>query len=548
AVPPPAPPARLNYHLPHVPGFGNIGGGTNPQMDPERVKLLARKLAGVADHGFGGPGGFARRLEEALTPPPAPPGLAPGTPPPINPLPPDAADATGHPHAYRQITQGLRDAAADLTRRADAMAELAEPMGSATVDAGLFSRFTAMAARAAEAGAAPGAALTSPGGSGPPAMSPDEAAAAIDALAAEYPPVGEVLDDPRLLTRLAADIAPHRHDPHFAAGFVERFGAENLVAVPRTLQAWQYGRVAGRPLFDHERGLPSEHLERRPTDQEHRGILYAFSATLATATNSDSLDDDVRDDVTATDDPLALSWLLTNHDIGFDTEFLLKAFEHVKVIVQAEARRAATIGPDPLPGTGPITSPDGEALSTDPKVAILNAISRNPQAAHHLINTAAEPITVETLQGPVEVDSTLDLLYRHGTYGDGGAAVGRMVAAANGELHRLTEAAGRDTDAGQDIATTANELTLRMAHEAAYGRDALERAVVGLAPILAQRHMADIQASVGTRGCGVRHRGAGRRRGSGPGECGRPPDRGAGHRRPDRPVFRAGRGRGHGPV
>ncbi|MGH8998727.1 MAG: hypothetical protein ACRDY7_04985, partial [Acidimicrobiia bacterium] len=150
AVPPPAPPARLNYHLPHVPGFGNIGGGTNPQMNPERVKLLARKLAGTADHGFGGPGGFTRRLEEALTPPPAPPGLAPGTPPPVNPLPPDAADATGYPHAYRHITQALRDAAADLTRRADAMAELAEPLPTATVDGGLFSKIKDLAARAAE--------------------------------------------------------------------------------------------------------------------------------------------------------------------------------------------------------------------------------------------------------------------------------------------------------------------------------------------------------------------------------------------------------------
>jgi hypothetical protein len=243
AATPVPPPSRLGHSPGTPPGFGNIGGTTAPELDPAQVRLLAGKLAGTADYGIGSPAGFAKRLEAALAPPPAPTGLAPGVP--LNPLPPDAAEAAGHPGVYLLIGQALRDAATDITRRADAVAAVseslpAEPLG----DGSFWGRIRDIAARAAEAVAdTAGDAAAVAGPDTPAATEPAprslvdlersrrqgaEAAGRVAGIVGVKTFDGQ--DHEKLFTALM-EAERHADDPAFAAAFVESL-------VPDGLRSW----------------------------------------------------------------------------------------------------------------------------------------------------------------------------------------------------------------------------------------------------------------------------------------------------------------------
>jgi hypothetical protein len=313
----------------------------------------------------------------------------------------------------------------------------------------------------------------------------------------------DVIDDPGKLEKLSREVAKYSSDPDFAASFVKRFGAERLVEIPRTLQFWEYQRAMSDPV-----GSPyHEHYRRNrkfmKDDPEHvKGILFSFSAVLATATHS--ADDATRQEVkkvAADDDAVALSWLMSPDDLVFDTDFLLAAFKNGVVDRIVEENLNATNEyyreSYALGGAG------GRALPVDPKVKILEALARDPDAA---LQATDMRIKVEVHRssplGPehFRIDNALDLLLRHGTYDDDGVALGAMMSAANRHLHDLAAEASATKEQADAFNERANWLTLRMAHEVTRGRSEIDGLIQSLTAILTTYHMGDLQAAVGVVG------------------------------------------------
>src|SRR5207302_1339857 len=193
---------------------------------------------------------------------------------------------------------------------------------------------------------------------------------------------------------------------------------------------WQNGwDKTNVPSIDHhERGLALGKDGHKPSKKEVEGILYSFSATLATA--SSNLSPKTRDDVLKAD-PLAVSWLLSRHDVTFDPVFLVRAFDVcVKDVIVYEASQKG----QGIPGMGEVRGAPplrltGWDLYKDPRVATLNAISRNPAAALQL-ERGFQPFDLRYGggHGTERVKSMADLLYKganlgHG-YPDSGNCVG----------------------------------------------------------------------------------------------------------------------------
>ncbi len=239
-VAPPAMPAPLNYTPGTPPLYGDIGGGAgkNDYSVPE-MRNLSQLLQATADEVMN----FARTLDQALQPPPAPP-PPPGTPPPINPLPPDADAVVGYPQTYLEIANQLRNAAMDVAKRADAVMACEGPMDTATIDLG-------MADTALERGDRPGHLLrhSLPAGLRPrrPHRHPDQlprlprtrsrpppprrsnAARDKGTALAEEALTKNVLNHPEDLQKIAQELDAHKGDPAaeaYAAAFVEKFGAK----------------------------------------------------------------------------------------------------------------------------------------------------------------------------------------------------------------------------------------------------------------------------------------------------------------------------------
>ena len=510
--PPPAPVGTPPPNCPY-PFLMEVPKGTNPNMNPDLMRKGLGNSLGRAKEELHA---FSQKLGDVLTEPAPVPGApaAPGAPP-MRHLPPDAKEAAGVPNTYLAIEAELEKALHDVMDRAQAWEEAQAADDTPSLGGGLLGMpfekmrdlFADIEQRShAEAEQVP-LPQTTPEAQAPepPQPSVEEQRAEAERLVKEYPP-DKVLKDPRKLQALAQKLDEHQGQEAFSARFIEKFGAKKFLEVPRTLQAWEYRRVyvpGGQPPV-HEKYLDPEKVRDEPKPGEVEGILYAFSATLATTSASDDLTEkqqDALDDIVKAKDALALSWLLTDNQHAFDKEFLLQSFEHVKKKIENEARDAANNMKRDDYATGPITGRDGERLSSDLKVGILNAISRSPEAALELTNMKFKPIEIPVFgKKPEKVDNPVDLLYRHGTYEDKGAALGRMMRTSHDQLQHLAGRAGRETEQGMASLTRANEITLRMAHEAAYGREQIDRIVVGLAPILAAQHMDDLQQSVLTSG------------------------------------------------
>ncbi|MGH8974729.1 MAG: hypothetical protein ACRD0C_16200, partial [Acidimicrobiia bacterium] len=436
----PSAPTPLNYVPGTPPPYGQIGGGPNNEFKSEGMRKLSQLLGQTAD---GAVIDFNRTLRDALVLPPMPP-PPPGAPPPVSPLPPDAEAVVGNPNTagpgnvYLAIAQELRNAAADVAKRLDALRIFEEPMETTVVDLGLVDTAargaTAVATAsdtAADQAQAPAAATGEPPVDQPPV---EEQQRDADALAKDYPP-DEVLDDPRELQKLAKELEKHEGQEAFAARFVEKFGAKNVMAVPRALQAWQNGWQKGRTLGPNQRSLPYGEPQPEPSKEDIEGVLYGFSGTLATATHSDDLSREAKNTI-LTKDPLALSWLLSDHDAHFDADFLVEAFEHgVKDVILKEASLSGIASPYAT-GESPLEL-TGWKLRSDPKIAVLNAISRNEEAAMRIADIEFKPpLKVHFgLRPDVDVKNVVELLYQGGStdggYGDKGAALGRMLDTAH---------------------------------------------------------------------------------------------------------------------
>lgn len=433
-VAPPAMPAPLNYSPGTPPQYGDIGGGgTNTYNVPE-MRNLSRLLLATADEVMN----FARTLDLALQPPPAPP-PPPGSPPPINPLPPDTEAVVGYPQTYLEIANQLRNAAMDVAKRADIVMANEEPLPTATNDLGIVDR--------AASGAAAQAIASDPAA--------DQAADAAQRPAEKPPPTEEeirvareegeklaakalhdkALEDPKELKEIAKELEAHRNDPAagaYAAAFVKKFGPKNMLALPRAVHSFQTG-VAREPKSAWEQATrppPSA------TAEDKEDILYAFSATLATASHSDALDQRVEDQIFDTDDKLALAWLLANPNADFDADFLVRAFE-AGVMEQIKNELALTgIGAYGGKAAGQLEL-NGTKLSDDTKIVVLEAISRNKEAAMRIADMDFKP-PLKVAMGvrqPQDVHNVVDLLYlgaeSNNGYSDNGAALGRMLDSAH---------------------------------------------------------------------------------------------------------------------
>lgn len=312
---------------------------------------------------------------------------------------------------------------------------------------------------------------------------------------------GDYIEDPGKLEKLSREVAKYATDPNFAAAFVKRFGAERLVEVPRTLQFWEFQRA----MTGTTSGAYHEHHRHnkkwmKDDPEDVQGILYAFSAVLATATRSaDASVKKVVTNVAKDDDAVALSWLMSPDDLVFGTDFLLNAFRNgvVNRIVEENLNANNTHYQESYP----LGAMRDRGLPLDPKVKILEALSRNSEAALEAVEMSFKPartVKLSTSSGPREskVHTAVGLLLGHGTYGDQGLAVGSVLAAANQHLHDLATAAGATAARAEDYFTQANELTLRMAHEVIRGRKEIDRVIVGLTDVLTKHHMVDLHKAV----------------------------------------------------
>lgn len=429
-VAPPAMPAPLNYTPGTPPQYGDIGGaGTNTYNVPE-MRNLSHLLLATADEVMN----FARTLDLVLQPPPAPP-PPPGAPPPINPLPPDTEAVVGYPQTYVEIANQLRNAAMDVAKRADLIMATEEPLPTTTIDLGIID--TAASGASAQATSSDPAA--------------DQAADAARQPAEKLPPTEEeirvarqegeqlaakaldekALEDPKKLKEIAKELGAHKNDPAaeaYAAAFAKKFGPKNMLALPRAVHSFQTG-VAAEPKSAWEQAT------RPPpaaSAEDKEDILYAFSATLATATHSDEFDQSIEDKIFDTEDKLALAWLLANPKADFDADFLVKAFE-AGVMEQIKNELALTgIGAYGANTAGELEL-NGTKLSTDTKIVVLDAISRNKEAAMRIADLDFKPPleVAMGLRSPQDVHNVVDLLYlgaeSNNGYSDNGAALGRML-------------------------------------------------------------------------------------------------------------------------
>lgn len=483
-VPPPAP---LNYSPGRPPPFGDIGGGKDNNFHAERMTELVRLLETTADDSVVT---FGRGLRSALEPR-LPPPTAPAAPPATSPLPPDAAAAVGEPdssspgsNVYLALAEELHRAADDISRRIRALRLLDEPLESTTMDPNLTANVGAGAAAllsdsetAEEQAATPDTPTANPEYRGPAPVNEkppptqeqiEKANREGDALA-EQALRDDVLNHPDKLAEIVHGMNAHRGDPAaeaFAAAFVEKFGAERMRQVPRTLQAWQYNYTAGNPgasYYPPKHTLPLGEPKRKPDQTEIEDILYSFSATLATSTHAEGRPKlDAELDKLAHDekDPLALSWLLTNHDADFDADFLMNVFDTgVKKVIEWEARERKPYSEAGMGGEIGLGVEGDRLLDRNPKVAVLNAISHNPEAAYRL-QTEFQPFTLEVYHqtSEVRIDSIAKLLYQggeYGGYGDNGSAMGRALDA----IHRSLLQEGNAPEAQRLVEQITNSAT-----------------------------------------------------------------------------------------
>ncbi len=276
----------------------------------------------------------------------------------------------------------------------------------------------------------------------------------------------------------------------FSAAFVESFGAENLVEVPRVIQAIEWAHVINNsmsmevdPHLLHEVAAEwgSEELDKDPVDD----LLAPFALALANATYSGRLSRTVEDEIAHDEDTWATAQLL--HTGRFGTHFLVECFRTGVVDRIVEHSRYLGLGvgieePQHAPYTLGAYA-DGEGLAWDTKQIVLEALARNPEAAREALTSPLEDVQPWDLFGQQhEVTDPIRLLYDYGEFDDDGNAFGRAYKAAAGDLF----ADPRDTAAVDE----GNRLTLSVIDRIVHGdRDGLGGVTDALAWDLGDHHL-----------------------------------------------------------
>jgi hypothetical protein len=285
----------------------------------------------------------------------------------------------------------------------------------------------------------------------------------------------------------------------FSAAFVERFGAENLVEVPRVIQAieWahvinnQFGMETDPNLLDEvAREWGMRELDKDPVND----LLAPFALALANATYSGRLARTVEEEIAHDEDTWATAQLL--HTGVFGTRFLLECFRTGVVDRIVEHSRYEGLGAGlQEPQHAPYTlgrfweRGDGEGLAFDTKQLVLEALARNPEAAREAFTTPLAGVEPWDRFGQQnEVTNPVRLLYDYGDFDDDGNAFGRAYLVAANELH----ADPRDTDS----VDTGNLLTLDVLDRVIHGdRDGLGGVTDALARDLAAHHLDNLHYS-----------------------------------------------------
>jgi hypothetical protein len=286
----------------------------------------------------------------------------------------------------------------------------------------------------------------------------------------------EKFTDPAQLVELVAHLRPNARNEDFAGGFLERFGTANLAAIPRVVQAIaDPGQVlalaqaagaagagaAGSPL----RADVATRLQQAGLGfggDAARDLLAPFAVALAIATAAGTISSRRQHDLAENGDTWAVAALLSSRET-YGKEFLLEAFRNGVVDRIVEESNGAT-------------TPDGAlaGLPDDPKVLVLDALARNPDAAAAAFTRDLPGLEVRRPDGTTAtVTDPLVLLLEHGAYADEGGALGEASASAVDGLH----------DDGKD--REASRIANRLVHEVLEGREDLGAIRDGVARVVA---------------------------------------------------------------
>jgi hypothetical protein len=304
---------------------------------------------------------------------------------------------------------------------------------------------------------------------------PDEAAAAGRELALV---TGDFRKDQTQLFMLAAALQGAEHGSGgenlkaFCGGFVQQFGAKNMLLMPRVIQAMEWSRAIAfgnpqdqRVLQDVAREWTDTQLKTDPVKE----LLAPFSVALANATLSGRLTRTTEDEIADDPDEFAVAALVSQGN-RFDTEFLLRCFKNGVVQKIADDSRyysmrnisGETPPVDPY-AIGRMYSEGHGGLPVDTKQIFLDALARNPDAAAQ----ALRPGSLDNVQvfdrfgNATTITDPVTLIYQYGHFDDHGTSLGHAYTAAT---NYLTDQ-GDTTDRIQGSTLTQNAVTQMLAND-----------------------------------------------------------------------------------
>jgi hypothetical protein len=266
--------------------------------------------------------------------------------------------------------------------------------------------------------------------------------------------------DPAKLVELSRILGGSALNPDFSVAFVEHFGGDNLVRVPRVLQAMRWSNALTAPGMMDPFADTKLAVELQEQGYRFNGdpvsLLANFSMALAVATSAADMGTGGRlrqqeDEIAGSDDTWSVAQLLSQGQV-FGHRFLVQVFQKQLIpAVQRDSNAYMSMG---MPQA---TLPLGDGIPQDAKRIILDALARNPQASAEALSTELpEKVFFQTPWGPVESSDPIELLY-HGYWQDHGEAFARTYTAATDWLQPPRDLAGTNAEG--------NRLTWRLAQQ-----------------------------------------------------------------------------------
>jgi hypothetical protein len=396
---------------------GGGGGGATILIDPDSLRRAGSRLKGVA--------GELERLQSALSSldvPLLPPSVA-GT------VPEAISAGSAATYAY---APSLNQVVVELTRRAF-WAEYADQLTCPyTLSADALKQF--------EQYMADGTLLQY--------ATADEARNAGIALAI----MGENFrKDPSVLFMLAASLkgGESEIDPtirhQFEASFVNTFGATRMNEIPRAIQAIESSQqlTFNSSITDPFVLRDMAQLAQQQGIEMHGDplkLLAPFSVALADATSAGLVTRVVEQQIASSKDAWSTAALLSQGG-HFGTPFLLDCFKSGvvdKIAQESPYNVIGNPGGPPLPVEYTLGWSDGHPLPNDTKQIILEALSRNPEAASQALTQPIDVRAANEYGQWSDVHDPVQLLYQYGHFDDNGTAFGNAYSEAtkylNGDL------------------------------------------------------------------------------------------------------------------